>query len=112
MKPGPKLDAVIAEKVMGWKWCSSYHGWTSTGKTRGPCAGQGRSFHPSTSIESVWDVVSLLEKSGFFLELKTIVLHDGRRWWANFQGSESAPWTGVTVSHAICMAARQIDFKQ
>ena len=93
MKPGPELDALIAEKVMGWK-LSRYFWDTGTGKIA-----IERTPKYSTSIQAAWDVVEKLEGE----------LHFKRKddkWSVFLMGAEV--WAGSTqdtLPHAICLAA-------
>lgn len=98
MKPGPKLDALIAEKVMDDEYRLD---------SNGPIWVYNRSFHEfaklySTSIEYAWEVLNHIVSTS---HAKPLVWYDQstEMWVCEFSGgiceySESAP-------HAICMAA-------
>jgi hypothetical protein len=45
LQAGPELDALVAEKVMGWN--------------------RGESFRPSTDIAAAWEVVEHMKRTGF-----------------------------------------------
>jgi hypothetical protein len=95
MPAGLKMDALVAEKVMGWKW-----------DDRDECfyneKGESRItfFHPfSTDITAVWEVVEKMS----FIPMGGFVLTENRGGW-------TAHWPGVdvfapTVPLAICRAA-------
>lgn len=97
MKPGRALDALIAEKVMGYsispkEECS--HG-------RG-CLVHGMFLHYSTDIAAAWEVLARLA-GGCILDVgsaKTTV-------YANFGTMEDGTLLseGDTTPHAICLAA-------
>ena len=104
MKPGPEMDALIAEKVMGWYKDRSDKGMWRTNK--GSLIGYLNSFTPSTEIAPAWQVV---EKMGM------VTIEDGgksvgqKEWSVGFvlQGS-CGNWvhgSGDTAPHAICLAA-------
>lgn len=61
MPAGPELDAIIAEKVMGWKRVPG----TESGAWMDPCTNDGRmgSWSPSTDIAAAWEVVEKLKLS-------------------------------------------------
>lgn len=87
MTPGIELDALVAEKVMGWA-SPAEGGWLGNEKIR-PHQMAWRSregvtlhsyketWHPSTDIAAAWDVV---EKAGITALIK---MEDGR-WMARF----------------------------
>lgn len=105
MDAGPKLDALVATKVMGW--IQSFGNWVTTdGKTStgeyedwrvedSDCPDQGcewPGFHPSTDITAAWKVVELVP--GQFLLNK---IHKG--WAADFKW-----YDGKVSHHGFCVA--------
>lgn len=62
LKPGTEMDALVAEKVMGWKIAvvesflpGIYHkGWADK---NGKKVAEISKFHPSTSIADAWEVM-------------------------------------------------------
>ena len=106
MEPGPELDALVAEKVMGWG--RSERSWWVTHKGAELCY----SWSPSTNIAHAWEVV---ERFGpeWSVEIERWP-HGGDKDWAcrmveffkdkpgiKSQAGELAP----TAPHAICLAA-------
>ncbi len=98
MKPGRELDALVAEKVMGWKMDASavWHG-------PGPsCLVLP---HYSTDIADAWEIVEKLQSQDWACILDNVKDFLGN-WQAHFEKdrractaeSESAP-------HAIALAA-------
>jgi len=84
MKPGRELDALIAEKVMGWSW------------------GIIGDLIPaySTDISAAWEVV---EEMGDCLHLRQ---HGEQgEWEAWFCGYPNSKAHGETAPEAICKAA-------
>jgi len=74
MKPGPELDALVAEKVMGWErrpTIHGYEGWWSEQGWRWAVAGQTKDdrgeWMPSTKITCAWEVFHAISefRSGF-----------------------------------------------
>ena len=51
MKPGRELDALVVEKVMGWKWLS------------------GNPWAPSTDIAAAWEVLEKMRERGYTVEV-------------------------------------------
>jgi len=101
--PGRELDALVAEKVMGWikrpKGAGTAHLWISSDK---------QAFHESelpaysTDIAAAWQVVEKLTRRDdkLFFTLETPI--SGSAWECWFSGE----WAeGETASHAICLAA-------
>lgn len=121
MKPGRKLDALVAEKVMGWeRWT---YGDPETGPTilrepsgwpggsirrgTGPLAAHAYAYITpySTYLLAAWKVV---EKRHGLGDPSTITYgtHDGRTlaYLVNFRMSNA--WAvAETLEHAICLAA-------
>lgn len=108
MTPGRELDALIAEKVLGYKRLED----APDGSERWRYPNEGKysgipSF--STSIEAAWEVVEKLRERGFAFHF-TQLAEDG--WGANagFVDHADDRNIGVTRSldsapHAICLAA-------
>lgn len=130
MKPGPELDALIAEKVLGLEVCRcdhdalklkafrdweerckdplEYHGTPRyfSHSSGGQCNTCGKHYVPykgySTDISAAWEVVEKFRDDDNF----SIAMH-GTHWKVHF----GAAWDGAeTAAHAICLAAlRAID---
>jgi hypothetical protein len=129
MKPGPELDALVAEKVMELKevktaeeyaylqngggdffgklyFCSCSL-WNSTFKTHRP----GRTIPVvksySTSIEAAWRVVEAMQQRGWHLALEVGLLGCG----ATFLQDELKAVSDAmapTTPEAICLAALRV----
>ncbi len=107
MNPGRELDALVAEKVMGWKSFGEH--WAIPGE-----ANDIRRVHkkvhwrPSEDISAAWQVVSHMKSQsnglfGFMVDLRL-----SEEWDAEFDmydEQESYKATGDTAPHAICLAA-------
>jgi hypothetical protein len=102
MRAGPKLDALIAGKVMGWRnatgpWIGGITPWaTDTGYRR------KAEFCPSTDIAVAWEVVDSLQ-GGLCFELRR--QPDGRFccWFGEEMSAEAS-----TAALAICRAALRV----
>ena len=95
MKPGPELDALVAEKVMGLgnDWCLHVG-------VHPPC-GSPCPIDYSTDIAAAWQVVEKIGNA-------SLVNHaSGGAWHVEFElKGGSLPYdTGDTAPHAICLAA-------
>lgn len=122
MKPGPKLDALVAEKVMGLEpWPEQDPRWECTAfKARIArivlgCQEAKPCLPPeySTDIKAAWSVVEhfAAKKPSLHIELE----HYSEGWTASFlsfdPNEEFAAWRsisrcdGETAMHAICRAA-------
>lgn len=114
MKPGRELDALVAERVMGWKAGTMPRGtlaWMTddTGEWI-----PRESFNPSTSITSAWGVIEKLIKDhpDWYPEVHPSSHQHYCKIWRNTPGSnspESYGWLaeeyGRSDPHAICLAA-------
>ncbi len=118
LKPGPELDALIAEKVMEWElkphenkdfWPFFWIMSVPTGRIDG---GIG-SWSPSTDIAHAWEVVEKVREAW-----SNFNLHSANGWGASFGDIRmlepelddvTERWTPVcnapTAPHAICLAA-------
>ena len=118
MGPGPELDALVAEKVMGWRLVDDmYHyklllqesgTWreTSTKELRElhpNCVWKNcqRDFRPSTDISAAWEVVEKMAKDDFYIE----IYRDSCGWAVLFGGYVPQASDKETAPHAICLAA-------
>ena len=125
MKAGRELDALVAEKVMGWERGDTSRGfmkWYPAGKRHKSGCGEFDIPGYSTDIAAAWEVVEKLGTSGrWVLHLLApqdadYVMRDGETvqlWRAKFekkfwdvQKAEPYEWPeGLTAPHAICNAA-------
>lgn len=113
MKPGRELDALVAEKVMGWKYSQHAMTWYPPGLHPAQNMLDHDILAFSTDIAAAWTVVEKLRNfkhpqdpdSNF-----TIF-----QWW---DGGYAAGWTwheveydmvyGDTAPHVICLAALRV----
>lgn len=101
MQAGPELDALVAERVMGW-WatkdeCSPTGTWPYRPISDPELYG---SFCPSRSIAAAWEVV---EKLGPYFSVEQYP--GGRAWAAHFKTSYGTGAYAPTAPLAICRAA-------
>lgn len=115
MKPGPELDALIAEKVMGLKLhIHRYYGLSGKLEPSGPYLepqdwGGSVPTRPkpySTDIAAAWRVVERLRELGWIVDL----FDEGRGWSVSFErdrtiSSANNQADALTAPHAICLAA-------
>ncbi len=96
MKPGRELDALVAEKVMGYAFCPIHHGYSCCGRVWRRC---------STDIAGAWQVVEHLEINGQYdFKLESVVPNsDPPVYQAQF-GEHRSSWE-FEAPHAICLAA-------
>jgi hypothetical protein len=122
MKAGRELDALVAEKVMGWRPTHGMlHGKEqdlfvdSNGNTHGIECGCIEDFHPSTNISDAWKVVEKLKHCAEgFAVIKLNPDRNKARYQAGIQydDGEGGPMfmydasaTADTAAMAICLAA-------
>lgn len=111
--PGRELDALVAEKVMGWRpWSGGYYYGSADGQVM-VCLhendGMARYWSPSTDIAAAWRVVERLH-TGRTFGLDWLGF-DGEEWRCCFGWSENDDHLGfhhaeaATAPLAICLAA-------
>lgn len=116
MKPGIELDALVAEKVMGWRYKETVY---SGGAVLSPAQWIKPNGWPvdivphySTDISAAWEVVEKMSKT-HFSEMAMTELEDGTwGWMARFIRVLNEPYTvkgyratAKTAPEAICKAA-------
>lgn len=109
MEPGPELDALIAEKVMGWKkesyrWmCDSVYVHTVHNEDHGTYYEECMPWRPSELISHAWEVVEKF-KGGF-----DVCKNPLSKLWDVYvlpEGESRIALTNMpTAPHAICLAA-------
>ena len=115
---GPELDALVAEKVMGWYsnelvWCDkggSVGYWVSD-EVRFREGGHWPAFHPSTDIKAAWEVVENLKSLSGIGGWFSIEVPSGDIVRAGFQShlGHAGEWrhrsNATSAPLAICRAA-------
>jgi hypothetical protein len=103
VKPGPELDALVAEKVMGWIHLEAHPAscapevWILDDE-HGTEARKAAEWSPSTDIADAWEVVEVMrKKDGVF------IANMGRRWTVRF--TDYSMWFADDLPLAICLAA-------
>lgn len=117
LEPGPELDALIAEKVMGWHLDEHGFTWLDADDKphRGPEVNGPKGerwvfpWNPSGRIEHAWEVVERVEKitkQGVLVEhcsdgerICSVGIHHRGQW------IQVCRAVSVTIPHAICLAA-------
>lgn len=132
MNPGRALDALVAEKVIGWKYWRSKHGhwiiYAPDGRSLEPLFGNmPPAYNPttgkklpdpewwegcddiheySTDIKAAWEVVEKIGTNFFTLSSGFTINH---KWDASFSVKHGHPKAlGDTAPHAICLAALMV----
>ena len=106
MKPGRELDALVAEKVMGWEYfpAQATGMFVRLGYFFDPVSGEAHHhWSPSTDISAAWEVVEKMSEQWPQYQLAKI--EDG---WSVMWGFDGYGWpeaTGKTAPEAICKAA-------
>lgn len=111
---GRELDALIAEKVMGWTVDPIYRMYTGAGMRHAVGNNLDTRFNPSTNIAAAWEVVEKMrergdwvnlegDKEGWMVEVWPFTADDS---WAGggFYG-EDVKAKADTAPLAICRAA-------
>jgi hypothetical protein len=107
LRPGSKLDALIAERVMGWSKEGSLY------RTHEGALRSLEHFMPSTSMTDAWMVAQLVADRWDNLATQRVfnVQHDPESmgWYVVLEmdrhGDPILYEYGETAAHAICLAA-------
>lgn len=127
LQPGPELDALIAEKVMGGILRRedgstivkighveySLNDWDINESEYNPFSKTYPLFLPSTSISEAWEVVEKMHSEGYFYTIKNRTVKgsctDSGYSVVFFKAGNSEYRENIrvmdTISHAICLAA-------
>jgi len=110
VKPGPELDRLVAERVMGWQYDLLRDAWA---KADGSYA-YAEVWKPSTDIAAAWDVVQCLISKSFNVEVwNTVELDQDGEWrtaWvvdvrSTQHGASTYRAQAPSAPLAICRAA-------
>lgn len=82
MKPGRELDALVAEKVMGWEIWNGQWSDKQTKELTGYDVGRF-SFNPSSNISAAWEVVEKVAVIPFSIS-KIYTRYGGHGWSVNW----------------------------
>jgi hypothetical protein len=105
MKPGRELDALVAEKVMGYRRhhddCNTY--WVDSDGEE-----PTHSHDYSTDIAAAWEVVEKLAEKRIQISAAPLWGSEGRMIWEATWKKVNDTWNPVhanSAPHAICLAA-------
>lgn len=108
MNPGRELDALIAEKVLGWSW-DEKTAISPSGSRNAVKAGDPFWWLPEYSIDiaAAWEVVEKMKQLDFNFTLQNDSFISG--WEAAFSkaNSHTVWFREESAPHAICLAALQ-----
>lgn len=112
MEAGPKLDALIAEHVMGLKPPFAYADATAGGGHGDPGGYRIGPRPYSTTSEAALFVIGQMESRGYWCQMRTpfgpvgTVSYDG--YWAGFTPHQTTGWNGKpdswTNAHSLALA--------
>jgi hypothetical protein len=114
IKAGPDLDALVAEKVMGWKPDPDNFFWLGKGTTNQrvtssdcfDCGTEFPAWTPSTSIADAWEVMEKIcqgKEDTYRFE----IVKQGHLYWVSIwdDGFSDGDVGADTAPLAICLAA-------
>lgn len=117
MEAGPEMNALVAEKVMGWIWIDGEYGHPTEKGPFNDCECPSHSYQKtllprySTDIAAAWEVVNKLGRKSINkiaaetgLATFLLVQYPNGTWKANFSGYRTSV-EADTVPLAICRAA-------
>jgi hypothetical protein len=117
MEAGPELDALVAEKAMGWTLKRYENGAISITSPKemyrpfisAPEISSRHLWRPSRDIAAAWQVVEKMQSMGYVVTIDQFNLTDGRTLYACYfahpeEEDEHYAETS-TVPAAICLAA-------
>ena len=107
MKPGPELDALIADKVMNWYLSDIDSHYYPKGSDSDVSVIISYRFRPSTDISAAWQVVEKLRERKLLSEFTTeLVELTGADKYCGHDTVEQLMWLDASmVSEIICLAA-------
>ena len=118
LEPGSELDALVAEKVMGWKkwrgvdgydvWIrQETDGWTHTvARESWPAKQMWAAFQewkPSSNMSNVWEAVEKLQSMGWTWQMSV-----ERGVFRAYCRASSQGESDISMPHAICLAALRV----
>jgi hypothetical protein len=116
MKPSRELDALVAERVMGWRFIGEFDLEMNGDRWAKNPDGHENYFsdvpHYSTNIAAAWEVMEkLLAYNPFWEQHDFIGIYlaptSPKGWTCNF-GDDTTRAYGDTAPHAICLAALKV----
>lgn len=120
MNAGRELDALIAEKVMGWTW-NEFTAWSPSGSRNAIQFKNDLSWLPyySTDIAAAWEVVEKIKQRSSIVVIHITNVSDADETEVEIYDKEenmkigrSKDHTifasGTSTPHAICLAALKI----
>jgi len=103
LEPGPKLDRLVAERVMGWEFDLLRDAWFKDGE------GEiwAENWHPSTDIAAAWKVVKALREKGSVIDILSCPEDFTVKIWNEneSEGLSIAKASAEQMPLAICRAA-------
>jgi hypothetical protein len=101
-----KLNALVAERIMGWECHISGIGvgWWDGDRHVRSCG----AWNPAEILDHAMMVAEILGGGGTFTQNSSVAHQDlsGDRWWADFGDLEADGWViAETLPRAICLAA-------
>lgn len=105
MQAGAELDAIIAEKVMGWRWAVNECQYPDLNDGRVETDIGHKTFKPSRDIRAAWEVVDHFIRLHYNVQVASYI----RGWTCRIIGigHEGLADAG-TAPLAICLAALQV----
>lgn len=103
-EPGRELDALMAEKVMGWTWSDADAEWIDRGNH---LPGLPKF---STNIAAAWEVVDKVAETQFIEVYNALVdpVTGESDWNCRIGKNDQHEGTAKTAPYAICLAALQM----
>ena len=111
MRVSRELDALIAERVMGWELDDLPEGvvWEGNSETGGGVTARTAVPRYSTDIAAAWEVVEKIRGAGFTFSLWDNANQYAAPWDCRFTHRDDVGQKGIaiegTAPHAICLAA-------
>lgn len=102
---GRELDAMIAERIMGWRWHEVLAVWSPYPYSTLAETRSASEWCPSTDIAVAWEVLEVMHGRGFGIEVFRYGKSEGLEvlWFVDIGGADTV--SAETAPLAICRAA-------
>jgi hypothetical protein len=106
-----KINEVIAEKIMGWKFVDGKYGSTWVDEQNQDEWVFCDCWSPATDLNQAKGVIYMMQNKGFYSQFTDLTLDSGQPWYSwgftdtNPMNHETYKVQAETIARALCLAA-------